>query len=160
MYNLGVLCRVHGLSNRDRCYFLVHHQAPDRLTLPRCRAPPEPIPLLLLYTLIGHLDVAEHLCVPGSDDTRVDIGARAEIVEDTRRDGVLDELQRIVARHVGPPASFEDGHGGETTRAHGHVGEFVCGTVRSNGEEVRACGVDTAEDERSTNLALVSKNHA
>jgi hypothetical protein len=58
--------------------------------------------------------------------------------------------------HVGLPAGFEDGHGGETARAHGDVGELVGGAVGVDGEEVGARGVDAAEDEGRAYLALVS----
>lgn len=57
--------------------------------------------------------------------------------------------------HVGFPAAFEDGHGGEGAGAHGHVWEFVGGTVRVDREELWTCYVDAAEDERCSNVTLV-----
>ncbi len=76
--------------------FLLHNQTLDGLALPCCRATSETVFPLLLYTLVGHLHVAKHLSVSGRDDARVDIGSRAKVIENTGRNGMLDEGESFV----------------------------------------------------------------
>jgi len=53
-------------------------------------------------------------------------------------------------------AGLEHSHGSQTTRSHGDIRELVGRTVGSNSEQVRTGGVDTTENEMSTNVTLVS----
>lgn len=53
--------------------------------------------------------------------------------------------------------SFEDGHGGQRTGAHGDVWKLVGTAVSVDSEEVAACGVDTSYNEVGANVALVTE---
>ncbi len=48
----------------------------------------------------------------GSDDANVAVGTRPEIVENTRSNGTLDQLDGFRLGHVLFPCAFENRHGG------------------------------------------------
>jgi hypothetical protein len=141
VYIHATLRCIHSIATLKRRNSLAHDQTPDILLLPSRRASPELVILLLGHALVGHLNVTKHLGVGGGDDACVNVGAGAEIVEDTSGDGVFDELESFLAlwsmstmskdegkethRHISFPPCFKDGHGSQTTGAHRHVGEFV-----------------------------------
>jgi hypothetical protein len=111
-----------------------------------------PNPLIRLDVITHHLRRLTLL-----NNTDIDVGARAEIIEDTRLDGVAADFDGFGAVAVVLPLGFEDGHGGETARAHGYIGEFVGGAVRVHGEEADAGGVDARDDEVGADVALVAE---
>ncbi len=91
------------------------------------------------------------------NDSHVHVGAGAEIVEDTREDGVAGELDGFVSGHAGLPLGLKDAHGGEGAAAHGDVGQFVGAAVGVDGEEVGAGRVAAGDDEVGANVALVAE---
>ena len=70
---------------------LTNHQLSNRLLLPRRGAPAERIMPLFLHALVRFDEVAEVVGLRCCDDAGVDVGAGAEVVEDTGRDGGGDE---------------------------------------------------------------------
>ena len=91
----------------------------------------------------------------GGDDGEVDVGAGAEVVEDTGLDGLGAELHGVLLGQGGLPQGLEDGHGGQGTGAHGDVGQLVGAAVGVDGEEVGAGGVDAGDDQVGADVALV-----
>lgn len=117
----------------------------------------ERVALQLGALLVGLDKVAlEGRLVLGNDGD-VDVGAGAEIVEDTREDGVAGELDGVVLGQLGLPLRLKDTHGRQTTGAHGHVGELVSAAVRVHREQVRARRVAAGHDQVRANVALVAE---
>lgn len=56
---------------------------------------------------------------------------------------------------IWPPPRLKHGHCGERARAHGNVWQLVRRTVRMDGEQVRAGGINAAQHERGSDLTLV-----
>lgn len=120
-------------------------------------APLELVVALLLSTGVGG-DVVPHqrrllLC----DDAHVDVATGAEIVPDTGLDGVCAQLDGLVLGHVPLPLRLENGHGGQGSGTHGHVGQLVGAAVGVHGEEVAAGGIAACDDEVCANVALVAE---
>ena len=110
---------VHCLRARggDSDVLLDDHVA-DVLLFPRGGAAAEAVAALLLDALVGAHVVAQHLGVRGGDDARVDVRARAEVVEDTRGDRGGDEGEGVCALLGGGGAGQrgEEGADGERGR--------------------------------------------
>lgn len=119
------------------------------------RALGELVVLSLLRPLVGLDVVAQQRRLLLGDDGDVDVGAGAEVVEDTGEDGVARELDGALAGQVGLPLRLEDAHGGEAAGAHGDVGELVGATMGVDGEEVDARRVAAGDDEVGADVALV-----
>ena len=111
-----------------------------------------PDPLVRLDVIAHHLGRFALL-----NDTDVDVGARAEIVEDARLDGVAAHFDCFGAAALALPLRLEDGHGRETAGSHGYVGEFVGRAVGVHGEEADAGWVYAGDDKVGADVALVAE---
>ena len=92
------LARVHRLAlrpprGRDVRDVLLDDERADLFLLDLCRPPTELVGALLDRALVGLDEVAEHLRVRRGDHARVDVGAGAQVVEDTRGDRGADEIK-------------------------------------------------------------------
>ena len=74
----------------------MNHHLPNILFLPRRRPPPEDVRPLFLHALVRLDEVAQEVGLGGGDDAGIDVGAGAEIVEDTGGDGGSDEGESFV----------------------------------------------------------------
>ena len=117
----------------------------------------EAVALLLLLALVGRDVIAHQGSLLGRDDAHVDVAAAAEVVENTRLDGVARELDRRLARQGRLPLRLEDRHGRQRAAAHRDVGELVGRAVRVHCEEPDARGVDARDDEIRADVALVAE---
>jgi len=91
----------------------------------------------------------------GSDDANVTVGTRSEIVENTRSNGTLDQLDGFRFGHVLLPCAFENRHGGETSGSHGGVVEFRRASVGMDLVDARAVNVAAPKDEGGADVSLV-----
>lgn len=154
------LCRGGGsvileLVHRD---VLVDLLLCDDLLVEHSRCPAlEPVVALLGLSGVGR-PVVPHQCrLFLCDDGDIDVASGTQVVPDTRLDGVGTQQDGLVARQAWLPLRLEDGHGGQRTRAHGHVGQLVGGAVGVDGEEMGACRVDAGNDKVGANVALVAE---
>ena len=150
------LAYIHRVADMDRRDGLLADQAAHALLGPAGGTRPELVVALFRDTFVRRLVVAQHVCPGLGDNAHVDVGPRAEIVEDTSLDGGGHDGDTLLASHVGPPARLKDSHSGERSRAHGDVGKLVGAAVRVDGEELWAGGVDTCENQCGTYMALIA----
>ena len=84
------LCAPTACNIRD---VLLDDELTDLFLLPLGCAAAELVRALLLHALVRLDEVAEHLRVRRGDHARVDVRARAEVVEDAGRDRGADEIE-------------------------------------------------------------------
>lgn len=115
----------------------------------------ELVVLELLTPLVGLDEAAVQGGLLGGDDGEVDVRAGAQVVEDTGLDGLGAELHGLLLGQARLPLGLEDGHGGQRTGPHGHVGQLVGAAVGVDGKEVGAGGINAGDDQVGADVALV-----
>jgi hypothetical protein len=67
----------------------------------------------------------------------------------------MRRFQKTTHLEIWPPSRLKHGHSRKRTRTHGHIWELVGRTVGVDGEQVRAGGINTAQNECSADPTLV-----
>jgi len=88
------------LISTSGCYSFVYDEVPHIFLPPIGRTFPELVIPFLTYTLVGHLDISQHLCTCSGDDTRINVGTRSKIVEYTSCDSSFDEGQAFLELRI------------------------------------------------------------
>lgn len=114
---------------------------------------------LALTLLVGQLVVTQIFGAVLADYTKIDVRARAQIVEDTRRDGVTHQQLAFFLGQVWLPAALKDRHGGQTARSHSGIRQFVGAAVRMDAVDMWSILVDATEHKSSANVSLVPEQH-
>ena len=113
---------------------------------------------LQLSTLLVRCDVISlKRCLVLGDNGHIDVGTRAQVIEDTRKNSITSQLDGVILRQIRLPLCFEHTHSSQATTAHGDVGQFVGAAMGVDGEQVRACRVTARDNQIRAYMPLVTE---
>lgn len=86
------LWSIHLIST-SAYYLFLHNEFPHVFFEPTRCPSPELVIFFFLYSLVRHLNISQHLCPGGSNNTGINVRAWSKIIEDTSCNSSFDEGQ-------------------------------------------------------------------